>query len=72
MLLGLGLNASEKNMTIVFSVALGVFALVLVVFVFHRCKHKIQYLHQPLNNTGDTGKDLPFITQSIPTISSVY
>uniref|UniRef100_A0A4W6CB92 Uncharacterized protein n=1 Tax=Lates calcarifer TaxID=8187 RepID=A0A4W6CB92_LATCA len=49
-----GLNTSEKNMTIVFSVALGVFGLALVMFMFHRCKQKIQYLHQPLNNTdGD-------------------
>ncbi|XP_068568601.1 sialomucin core protein 24-like isoform X2 [Cebidichthys violaceus] len=51
---GLRLNISEKSMTIVFSVVLGVFALAMVVFMFHRCKHKIQYLHQPLNNTGDT------------------
>lgn len=51
---GLGLNISEKNMTIVFSVVLGVFALALVVFMFHRCKHKIQYFHQPLNDTDDT------------------
>ncbi|GAA6216781.1 flocculation protein FLO9-like [Lates japonicus] len=51
---GFGLNTSEKNMTIVFSVALGVFGLALVMFMFHRCKQKIQYLHQPLNNTdGD-------------------
>ncbi|XP_040890746.1 sialomucin core protein 24-like [Toxotes jaculatrix] len=48
---GLGLNISEKNMTIVFSVVLGVFAVALVIFMFHRCKQKIQYLHQPLNNT---------------------
>ncbi|TNN76459.1 hypothetical protein EYF80_013324 [Liparis tanakae] len=50
---GLGLNISEKNMTIVFSAVLGAFALTLVVFMFHKCKHKIQYLHQPLNNAGD-------------------
>ncbi|KAI4826768.1 hypothetical protein KUCAC02_030201 [Chaenocephalus aceratus] len=51
---GLRLNISEKNMTIVFSVVLGVFALALVGFMFRRCKHNIQYLHQPLNNTDDT------------------
>ncbi|XP_031734190.1 cell wall protein DAN4 isoform X1 [Anarrhichthys ocellatus] len=50
---GLRLNISEKSMTIVFSVVLGVFALTGVVFMFHRCKHKIQYLHQPLNNMTD-------------------
>ncbi|KAM6946931.1 uncharacterized protein PEZ65_000649 isoform 2-T2 [Lycodopsis pacificus] len=50
---GLRLNISEKSMTIVFSVVLGVFALAGVVFMFHRCKHKIQYLHQPLNNTDE-------------------
>ncbi|XP_035009300.1 sialomucin core protein 24-like [Hippoglossus stenolepis] len=48
---GLGLNISEQNLTIVFSVVLGVFALSLVVFMFHRCRQKIQYLHQPLNNS---------------------
>lgn len=64
-LLGLGLNISDFNLTVLFSVVLGVFALALVVFMFHRCKHKIQYLHQPLNNTDDTGKIFPFIIQSI-------
>lgn len=70
-LLGLGLNMSDKNMTILFSVVLGVFALALVGFMFHRCKHKIQYFHQPLHNTDDTGKDSHFITQLIQTIMSV-
>ncbi|XP_035517037.1 putative GPI-anchored protein pfl2 [Morone saxatilis] len=51
---GLRLNMSEKNMTILFSVVLGVFATAVVVFMFHQCKQKIQYLHQPLNNTDDT------------------
>lgn len=50
----LQLNIQEKNMTIIFSVVLGVFAVALVVFMFHKCKHKIQYLHRPLNNTDDT------------------
>ncbi|CAK6967225.1 flocculation protein FLO9-like [Scomber scombrus] len=50
----LGLDVSEKSMTILFSVVLGVFAFALVLFMFHRCKHKTQYLHQPLNNTNDT------------------
>lgn len=67
--LGLGLNSSEKIMTILFSVALGVAALGLVVYVFHRCKQRIQYLHQPLDNTEDTGKEFnsSFIIQSIQT-----
>ncbi|KAM7402458.1 hypothetical protein PAMP_017700 [Pampus punctatissimus] len=52
---GLGLNFSEKNMTILFSAVLGVFAFAMVVFMVHRCKHKTQYLHQPLNDTDDTG-----------------
>ncbi|XP_039972203.1 sialomucin core protein 24-like [Xiphias gladius] len=51
---GFGLNISEKNLTIVFSVALGVFAVALVMFMFQRCKQKIQYLHQPLNDTNYT------------------
>ena len=33
--------------------------------MFHKCKQKIQYLHRPLNNTDDTGKQFPFIIQSI-------
>lgn len=52
---GLGLNLSDKNMTILFSVIFGVFALAMVVgLVLHRCKHRIQFLHQPLHNTDDT------------------
>ncbi|KAM7423019.1 hypothetical protein PAMA_010856 [Pampus argenteus] len=53
---GLGLNLSERNMTILFSAVLGVFAFAMVVFMFHRCKHKTQYLHQPLNDTDDTDR----------------
>lgn len=48
------LNMSEKNMTILFSVVLGVFAMALVVAMLHKCKQKIQYSHQPLHNTHDT------------------
>ncbi|XP_060926079.1 sialomucin core protein 24-like [Limanda limanda] len=48
---GLTLNISEQNLTIVFSVVLGVFLVSLVVFMFRRCRQKIQYLHQPLNNS---------------------
>lgn len=48
------LNISEKNMTVIFSVVLGVFVVALVVFMFHKCKQKLQYIHQPLNNTDDT------------------
>ncbi len=55
MLLGVELNISEENMTIIFSVVLGVFAVASVVLMFHKCKQKMQYLHQPLN-TDDTGK----------------
>ncbi|KAM8914931.1 uncharacterized protein AB9W97_012104 isoform 1-T2 [Spinachia spinachia] len=51
---GLRLNISEKSMTVAFSSVLGVLGLAVVVFMFHKCKHKIQYLHQPLNSTGDT------------------
>lgn len=51
---GLGLNTSEKNMTIVFSAVLGVFAAALLMFMFHKCKHKIQFMHQPLHNTENT------------------
>ncbi|XP_037304346.2 sialomucin core protein 24-like [Pungitius pungitius] len=48
-----GLNTYEMSMTIAFSSVLGVLGLALVMFMFLKCKHKIQYLHQPLNNTGD-------------------
>lgn len=69
MLLGFGLNISEKNMTLVLSVALGVVVVALVVFMFYRCKVKIQFLHQPLDNTNDTGKlPLHLIVQSIQSI----
>lgn len=51
---GLGLNASERNMTIVFSAVLGAFGAALLMFMFHRCKHKIQFMHQPLHNTDNT------------------
>ncbi|KAM3622428.1 uncharacterized protein V6R79_024942 [Siganus canaliculatus] len=44
------LDTSEKNMTIIFSSVLGVAALALVIFTFHKCKHKIQYAHQRLEN----------------------
>uniref|UniRef100_A0A3Q3LDY3 Cell wall integrity and stress response component 4-like n=1 Tax=Mastacembelus armatus TaxID=205130 RepID=A0A3Q3LDY3_9TELE len=53
-LLGLGLNTSEKNLTIVFSVILGLFAVAIIVLVLHKCKQKLQYMHQPLNNSSDT------------------
>lgn len=44
------LDTSEKNMTIIFTVVLGTAALALVIFTFHKCKHKIQYAHQRLDN----------------------
>lgn len=50
---GFGFNSSEKNITIVFSVALGVFAVAFVIFMFHRCKQNVQYLHQPFTNSDD-------------------
>ncbi|XP_047188736.1 sialomucin core protein 24-like [Scophthalmus maximus] len=50
---GFGLNISEQNITIVFSVALGVFAVALVIVMSHRCKQKVQYLHQPFTNSDD-------------------
>ncbi|KAL6112543.1 uncharacterized protein ACO6RY_09280 [Pungitius sinensis] len=49
----IGLNTYEMSLTIAFSSVLGVLGLALVVFMFLKCKHKIQYLHQPLNSTGD-------------------
>ncbi|XP_029989401.1 agglutinin-like protein 5 [Sphaeramia orbicularis] len=52
---GLGLNTAERSLTIVFCSILGVCVVVLVLFMFHRCKHKLQYMHQPLNNTDSTG-----------------
>lgn len=63
MLIALRLSSSEKNMTIIFSAVLGMFAVALIGFMLHKCKHKIQYLHRPLN-TDDTGKQFPFIVQS--------
>ncbi|XP_069546701.1 uncharacterized protein [Brachyistius frenatus] len=50
---GLSLSVSEENMTIVFSVGLGVFAVALVLFMFNKCKQRTQYLHQPLYNTDE-------------------
>uniref|UniRef100_A0A3P8RPX4 Uncharacterized protein n=1 Tax=Amphiprion percula TaxID=161767 RepID=A0A3P8RPX4_AMPPE len=54
---GLGLNTSEKNMTIVFSAVLGAFGAALLIFMVHKCKHKIQFMHQPLHNTDNTDDD---------------
>uniref|UniRef100_A0A3Q1FBK2 Cell wall integrity and stress response component 4-like n=1 Tax=Acanthochromis polyacanthus TaxID=80966 RepID=A0A3Q1FBK2_9TELE len=41
---GLGLNASEKTITIVFSAVLGAFGAALLMFMVHKCKHKIQFM----------------------------
>ncbi|XP_041636542.1 sialomucin core protein 24-like [Cheilinus undulatus] len=49
-----GLRGSEMNLTIIFSVILGVFVMAPVVFMFHKCKHKFQYLHQPLTNITES------------------
>lgn len=49
------LNVPEKSMTIIFSAVLALFVVALLIIMLHRCKHKIQYLHQPLNDTEDTG-----------------
>uniref|UniRef100_A0A3Q2CV33 Uncharacterized protein n=1 Tax=Cyprinodon variegatus TaxID=28743 RepID=A0A3Q2CV33_CYPVA len=54
--LGLKLNISERNLTIIFSGMLGLFALATVMIMLYKCKHKLQYLHQPLHTTDDTGK----------------
>lgn len=62
-LLGFGLNISERIMTIVLSVVLGVFALALATLMFHRCKQRLQYVHQPLNN--DMGKEFPITMTSL-------
>ncbi|XP_058487839.1 sialomucin core protein 24-like [Solea solea] len=50
---GVGFNNSEKNITIVFSVALGALAVAFVIFMFHRCKQRAQYLHQPFYNSDE-------------------
>lgn len=59
-LLGLNLNDSEKIMTIIFSVVLGVFLLALVMTLLCKCRYKLQYLHQPLNSTNEAGKTFFF------------
>ncbi|XP_015255656.1 PREDICTED: uncharacterized protein LOC107101304 [Cyprinodon variegatus] len=51
---GLKLNISERNLTIIFSGMLGLFALATVMIMLYKCKHKLQYLHQPLHTTDDT------------------
>uniref|UniRef100_A0A8C5HRB6 Uncharacterized protein n=1 Tax=Gouania willdenowi TaxID=441366 RepID=A0A8C5HRB6_GOUWI len=51
---GFGLNNSEKTVTILFSLILGVLVVALIVFMLFKCKHKIQYMHQPLTNENDT------------------
>ncbi|XP_047203581.1 sialomucin core protein 24-like [Girardinichthys multiradiatus] len=51
---GLRLNIPERNMTIIFSGMLGLLAVAVVMIMFYKCKHKIQYLHQPLTTTDDT------------------
>ncbi|MEQ2287568.1 Sodium-coupled monocarboxylate transporter 1 [Ameca splendens] len=51
---GLRLNIPERNMTIIFSGMLGLFAVAVVMIMFYKCKHKIQYLHQPVTTTDDT------------------
>ncbi|CAG5978814.1 unnamed protein product [Menidia menidia] len=50
---GLDLNTSEKSMTIIFSAVLGVFALGIVTIMLHKCKHKVQYLHQPIHSSEE-------------------
>lgn len=50
---GVRLSQSDKNLTITFSVVLGIFALAVVAVKLHRCSHKLQFLHQPLNNGED-------------------
>ncbi|XP_016524356.1 uncharacterized protein LOC103134581 [Poecilia formosa] len=51
---GLRLNMSERNMTIIFSGMLGLFALTIAMIMFYKCKHKFQYLHQRLDTTDGT------------------
>lgn len=50
---GVRLSLSERNLTITFSVMLGIFALAVVAIKLHRWSYKLQFLHQPLNNTED-------------------
>ncbi|XP_056130539.1 sialomucin core protein 24-like [Lampris incognitus] len=51
---GVKLANSEKNMTIVFGVLLGTFAVGLFMYMFHGRKRRMQFSHQPLYNTADT------------------
>ncbi|KAM4588873.1 uncharacterized protein PAE49_003255 [Odontesthes bonariensis] len=50
---GSSLNKSEKSMVIIFSAVLGVFAVAMAGIMFHKYKHKFQYMHQPIYNTDD-------------------
>ncbi|XP_068172367.1 sialomucin core protein 24-like [Antennarius striatus] len=49
----LPLNLSDHTMTILLSIVLGVLALASVLLILHKCKHKIQILHEPLDNSDD-------------------
>lgn len=50
---GVRLSVSERNLTITFSVMLGIFVLAVVAYKLHRCSQKLQFFHQPLNDTED-------------------
>lgn len=61
---GSGLSDSERNMTVVFTVGLGAFLVTLVVIMLHRYKHRVQYFHQPLNDSVITGKKSSLFTRT--------
>nr|XP_015814140.2 sialomucin core protein 24-like [Nothobranchius furzeri] len=50
---GWSLDVSERNLTIIFSAMLGVFVFTLVGITLQKCRHRLQYVHQPLNNTSE-------------------
>lgn len=54
------LSGPEKDITIVFSVALAVVLAVLSVCALRRCHSRSQFAHQPLDQSGDMSKKLGF------------
>lgn len=50
---GARLSPSEKILTITFSVMLGFFALAVAAIKLHGFTYKLQFFHEPLNNTDD-------------------
>lgn len=52
------LDGSEKYITIVLSVTLGVVVVVLSVCTLSKCHNRRQFAHQPLDECGDLSKKL--------------